>query len=90
MIYSKNCSGKMIGVMATFPVRCFGCGKPIGDKWDTYREKLKVMEVDEALDDMKIIRYCCRIHFISHVPELEEVMLMYPPSSKMKGGKIES
>jgi len=29
------------------PVRCFTCGKVLGDKWNEYKRKVKSVEVEE-------------------------------------------
>ena len=59
------------------PVRCFTCGKVIGNKWDKY---LKLLEqeyaVNQALDNLGLKRYCCRRMLISHV-DLIEMLLKY-------------
>ena len=43
------------------PVRCFTCGKVIGNKWETY---LNLLQTDfsegDALDELGLRRYCCR------------------------------
>jgi len=58
---------------SVFPVRCFTCGKMINNKWDKYESLLKKgKSEDEALDAIKMRRYCCRRMFISHVPEMEK------------------
>lgn len=48
------------------PVRCYTCGKVIGDKgraFDTLIERGKTPE--QALDVLGLKRYCCRKFFIS-------------------------
>lgn len=44
------------------PVRCFSCGKVVGDKWETYLTLLQDEQLTEgqALDRLKLRRYCCR------------------------------
>ena len=63
--------------VSLFPVRCFTCGRVIGGKWDTYVELCEYVTPSEALDRMKCLAVCCRRHFLSHVPELEEHMNRY-------------
>jgi len=54
------------------PVRCFSCGKPIGSKWDKYQKFLADgKSVKEALDDLKLKRYCCRAAVMSHVQTID-------------------
>ena len=57
-----------------FPVRCFTCGAPVGDRWDEYDGKIKAgVKTADALNDMGIERYCCRRMFLSHVEIMEKV-----------------
>ncbi|KIR25551.1 DNA-directed RNA polymerase I, II, and III subunit rpabc5 [Cryptococcus deuterogattii 99/473] len=51
------------------PVRCFSCGKVIGNLWDSYLELLAA-----GVDEGK--RYCCRRMVLTHV-DLIEKLLMY-------------
>lgn len=57
------------------PVRCFTCGKVIGNKFDKY---LKLLESDvvvaQALDELGLKRYCCRRMLISHVDLIERLL----------------
>jgi DNA-directed RNA polymerase I, II, and III subunit RPABC5 len=50
------------------PVRCFTCGKVVGNKWEKY---LSLLEEDvpegEALDQLNLKRYCCRRMLLTHV-----------------------
>ena len=49
------------------PVRCFTCGKVIGEHWDEYTARAETHDGDEpaaeVLDDLGITRYCCRRMF---------------------------
>lgn len=66
------------------PVRCFTCGKVIGDKWEAFNNRITDGEdVGKVLDDLDINRYCCRRMFISQVDVLDE-LLKYtkPPENK--------
>jgi DNA-directed RNA polymerase I, II, and III subunit RPABC5 len=58
------------------PVRCFTCGKVVGNKWNKY---LKLLEEDTevaiALDLLGMKRYCCRRMLISHVDLIEKLLL---------------
>ncbi|KAL4258416.1 RPB10 RNA polymerase subunit family protein [Pleurotus pulmonarius] len=41
------------------PVRCFSCGKVVGDKWNQYLEYLaKDMSEGDALDELQLKRNC--------------------------------
>ena len=49
------------------PVRCFGCGKPIGGYWEIYKKRVEAGEEPrKVLDELGITRYCCRSMFLSH------------------------
>tara|TARA_Y100000768_G_C23661638_1_gene533460 strand:- start:74 stop:310 length:237 start_codon:yes stop_codon:yes gene_type:complete len=72
------------------PVKCFTCGKVLGNKYDYYLREIrkrkinKSMDVDkviylteeqsidktpegEVLDELKLNKYCCRRHMLTHV-----------------------
>jgi DNA-directed RNA polymerase subunit N len=50
------------------PVRCFTCGKAIGEHWEEYVERAQEGDEDPAavLDDLGIDRHCCRRMMVSH------------------------
>ncbi|KHG22319.1 hypothetical protein F383_04492 [Gossypium arboreum] len=49
------------------PVRCFTCGKVIGNKWDTYLDLLQADYTEgDALDALGLVRYCCRRMLMTH------------------------
>ena len=66
------------------PVRCFTCGKVIGEAYEAYKKRVKeynrAIKAGEQpketpksiLDDLGVDRYCCRRMIISHVDLLEE------------------
>lgn len=57
------------------PVRCFSCGKVIGDKWDAYIALLlSGKEEGEALSDLGLQRYCCRRMVLTHVDLIEKLL----------------
>lgn len=64
------------------PVRCFTCGKVIGNKWEAY---LGLLQGDysegDAMDALNLRRYCCRRMVLSHV-DLIEKLLNYHPLEK--------
>ncbi|HMP28154.1 MAG TPA: DNA-directed RNA polymerase subunit N [Saprospiraceae bacterium] len=66
--------------MATFPIRCFTCGKVINHMYKKYKERRdKNEEARVILDEFNLTRMCCRRMFISHATDkLEEYQLMYP------------
>jgi DNA-directed RNA polymerase subunit N (RpoN/RPB10) len=70
------------------PVRCVTCGKVIGDKWRYYKAKvlaaggadpLEDMAPEcarlrkETMDELGLVRYCCRRHFMGHVDLIERL-----------------
>ena len=67
------------------PVRCFTCGKVIGDKWEEFSRRVKNGEdPKDVLDDLGVTRYCCRRMLLSNVEIIDEV-LKY--SSKKEGAR---
>ena len=48
------------------PVRCFTCGKVVGNKWRAFCYLRKRGTVKDALDELRLRRYCCRIMFLCH------------------------
>ena len=60
-----------------FPVRCFSCGKVVGNKYETYKNLLQENHTaEEALNLLSITRYCCRRIFLTHV-DVNEMQLNY-------------
>ena len=67
------------------PVRCFTCGKLIGDKWEEFERRVKAGEnAGEVLDSLAVKRYCCRRMLLSHVEILDEVLQFYEEAEKRK------
>jgi DNA-directed RNA polymerase subunit N len=57
------------------PVRCFTCGKLIGDKWEEFSQRVESGEVPfEILNKLGIKRYCCRRMLLSHTNIIDEVL----------------
>ncbi|MFH2112173.1 MAG: DNA-directed RNA polymerase subunit N [Candidatus Bathyarchaeota archaeon] len=72
------------------PVRCFSCGKVIGDKWEDFNSRVEAGENPaEVLNDLGVTRYCCRRMLLSHVEIIDEVMKFYQAkeSPDLRGGK---
>lgn len=72
------------------PVRCFSCGKVIGDKWEDFRKRIELGELPhEILDDLNIERYCCRRMLLSHVEIIDEVIKFHEEkdSLDLRGGR---
>ncbi|PWA19003.1 hypothetical protein CCH79_00005079 [Gambusia affinis] len=60
-------------VVATMiiPVRCFTCGKIVGNKWEAYLGLLQAEYTEgDALDALGLKRYCCRRMLLSHLAAL--------------------
>ena len=67
------------------PVRCFTCGKVIGNKWDTYLDLLQADYSErDALDALGLERYCCRRMVMCHV-DLIEKLLRYNALERVDG-----
>ena len=57
------------------PIRCFTCGKVIGNKWERYIELLgQGKSNSEVLDELGMKRYCCRRMLISHVDLITKLL----------------
>jgi DNA-directed RNA polymerases I, II, and III subunit RPABC5 len=57
------------------PVRCFTCGKVIGNKWDAYLSLLQDDHTEgDALDELGLRRYCCRRMLLTHVDLIEKLL----------------
>lgn len=73
-----------IGDIVIVPVRCFTCGKVIGDVYEEFIERYEVykkaVEAGEKpketpkqiLDDLGLERYCCRRMILTHVDLIGE------------------
>ncbi|MBI3587658.1 DNA-directed RNA polymerase subunit N [Candidatus Micrarchaeota archaeon] len=56
------------------PIRCFSCGKPIGDKYDEFRESTEAgRPVADVLTSLGMDRYCCRRMFVAQVDLTDEI-----------------
>lgn len=57
------------------PVRCYSCGKVIGNLYETYQRLLDEDYTEaEALNALGLERYCCRRMILAHIDLLEDLM----------------
>jgi DNA-directed RNA polymerase subunit N len=71
------------------PVRCFSCGKVIGDKWEEFNKRVEAGEnPGEVLDSLGVTRYCCRRMLLGHVEIIDDVLKFYEQreSPDLRGG----
>ncbi|UCD96100.1 MAG: DNA-directed RNA polymerase subunit N [Candidatus Bathyarchaeota archaeon] len=65
------------------PVRCFSCGKLVGDKWEDFARRVKEGEdAGHVLDDLGVSRYCCRRMLLTHVEIIDEIIQFYETGKK--------
>ena len=58
------------------PVRCFTCGKVIGNKYEYYCQLLQANHHEKAaLDELGLRRYCCRRMVLTHVDLIQKLLL---------------
>lgn len=62
------------------PIRCFSCGKIIGNKYEKYLELVKKTNKDELNDnqekifeELKLKRYCCRRMLLTNVDIIDKL-----------------
>jgi len=71
------------------PVRCFTCGKVVGNKWEAYigllqgdaEKEIAGVSEAKALDQLGLKRYCCRRMLLTHV-DLIAKLLQYNRKDK--------
>ncbi|KAI8823628.1 Rna polymerase Ii strand separated elongation Complex, mismatched nucleotide [Fimicolochytrium jonesii] len=57
------------------PVRCFSCGKVVGDKWEKYLALLQADYTEaDAMTNLGLKRYCCRRMVLTHVDLIEKLL----------------
>jgi DNA-directed RNA polymerase subunit N len=69
----------------SIPVRCFTCGKLVGDKWEDFAARVKAGEdAGKVLDSLGVTRYCCRRMLLSHVEIIDEILKFNEEAEKRK------
>ncbi len=62
------------------PVRCFTCGKVVGEHWQEYKARAETHMGNEdpgkVLDDLGVERHCCRRMIVSH-KDLVDIVAPY-------------
>ena len=67
------------------PVRCFTCGKLVGDKWEKFARQIKTGEnASDVLDSLGLKKYCCRRMLLSNVEIIDEVLRFNIETEKRK------
>ncbi|MDH4221401.1 MAG: DNA-directed RNA polymerase subunit N [Candidatus Bathyarchaeota archaeon] len=67
------------------PLRCFTCGKLVGDKWEDFTRRVKAGEdAKKVLDSLGVTRYCCRRMLLSHVEIADEILKFYEEKGRRK------
>ncbi len=60
------------------PVRCFTCGKVVGEHWEEFKQRTTEDDEEPAavLDELDIDRHCCRRMLVSH-KDLVDIVAPY-------------
>ena len=65
------------------PVRCFTCGKVTGNKWDRFNSlQEEGKSPKEALDELGLKRYCCRRMLLTHVDQMDSLLMYESQTTK--------
>lgn len=57
------------------PVRCYTCGKVVGNKWETFNYlKSQNLSNDEIFNKLNLQRYCCRRMLLTHVEIIDKII----------------
>lgn len=69
------------------PVRCFTCGGLVGDKWEEFSSRVKAGEAPgKVLDELGVVRYCCRRMLLAQVDIIDEVLRYHEESARKRLG----
>jgi DNA-directed RNA polymerase subunit N len=67
------------------PVRCFTCGKLVGDKWEEFARRIRTGEnAKDVLDSLGVKRYCCRRMLLSNVEIIDDILRFTEEAEKRK------
>ena len=61
-------------VLKMEPVRCISCGKPLGNLFEKYKVLCQEKTSEEAANELKLTRICCRTAILTSVSVVEKVM----------------
>lgn len=57
------------------PIRCFSCGKVVGNLYEEFMKKSKSgANPEKVLDELGVTRYCCRRMLLTQVDLIDEMM----------------
>lgn len=57
------------------PIRCFTCGKVLGNKWEEYQKyKGQGLSFDLICKNLRIQRYCCKRMLITSIDYSEKLV----------------
>ena len=60
------------------PIRCFTCGALVAEKYTIFNERIREgAEPSEAMNSMKIDRYCCRRMLLSNIDTIDQTLPYY-------------
>ena len=61
------------------PVRCMTCGKPVAQLYHKFRKMVEEgKDPREALDELGLERYCCRVTILTSVDRVKEIVQFNP------------
>jgi DNA-directed RNA polymerase subunit N len=56
------------------PIRCFTCGKLLGDKFEEFERRVAAGEDPKrVLDELGVERYCCRAVMVTSIDAMSEI-----------------
>jgi len=62
------------------PVRCYTCGKVVGNKWNHYNDLCKEGKTQEqAFQLLGLRRYCCKRVLLGHIDIIDTLMAYQQP-----------